>query len=272
MVSCCPRRELFREYGLGGPGVRGFWIGAGLLNLGGAGLANLGGAPIALLENPDGATPPFLPGVVAPLGFCRYGDSGRERDGLPIVLNPGLGARAPGPTDCENLGSEGVSGLKCGFSVVERLKLLYAGVVGVGGKSDESAEARLDARWTGRKMPDPGMEVLKYWWLDGCQYVYGVPLTDTYPSTSPSFFPRGAYCLLSSTPANTPFFPRTLPMNLTTPCMPPGTSTKSPTPMSCPSAPILAEGDVGPPVNACRDAFRATAVLVDWERLGDEIM
>ena len=60
-------------------------------------------------------------------------------------MNLGLVARAPGPTDCENLGFgiDGVSGLKLGFSIVERLKLLwYEGVVGVGGKSDESAEIR----------------------------------------------------------------------------------------------------------------------------------
>lgn len=91
---------LLREYGRG-PGVRGFGggaalEGAGLANLGGAGLANLGGAPIALLENPDGVRPPFLPGVAAAvLTFWRTGDSGRDSDGRRT--------RVPGPMDCENL-------------------------------------------------------------------------------------------------------------------------------------------------------------------------
>jgi len=131
--------------------------------LGGAGLANLGGAPIALLENPDGVRPPLRAGVAVRFGALRIGDSGRGRDGQLFGLNCGLGARAPGPTDCENLGSEGVSGLKCGFVVVERLKLLpYDGVVGVGGKSSEVAEDRFCARCTGRNMPEPGIEVRKY--------------------------------------------------------------------------------------------------------------
>jgi hypothetical protein len=91
-------------------------------------------------------SPPLLAGVApAPrLPFWRYGDSGLK-DGLAWDGRLGLGARAPGPTDCENLGFgiEGVSGLKLGFSIVERLKLLwYEGVVGSGAKSDESAETR----------------------------------------------------------------------------------------------------------------------------------
>jgi hypothetical protein len=160
----------------------------------------------------------FLPGVAERLGCFRKGDSGLGREGLPFGLNCGLGARAPGPIDWENLSIEGVSGLKFGFSAVERLKLLKDGVVGVGGKvsEDELGEARFVARWIGRKMPAPGTEVVKYRML----------------STSPSFLPLEAYSLLNSTPAKTPFFPRTLPMNLTTPCMPPGTSTASPTSMS----------------------------------------
>jgi hypothetical protein len=67
---------------------------------------------------------PFLLGVGARLGCLRKGDSGRGRDGLLGGLKEGLGARAPGPTDCENLGMEGVSGLKLGLSRVERLSLL----------------------------------------------------------------------------------------------------------------------------------------------------
>lgn len=178
MVSCCPRRELFREYGLCGPGVRGFCMPD---VRGGAGLANRGGAPIALFEKPEGVRPPFRAGVAVRFGL-RRGDSGRGSDGRPLGLNCGLGARAPGPTDCENLGSEGVSGLKCGFVVVERLKLLlYEGVVGVGGKSSDVPEDRFCARCTGRKMPEPATEVLKYCLLHAVSMRPGchVPLPPT---------------------------------------------------------------------------------------------
>lgn len=98
------------------------------------------------------------------LGRFRNGDSGRGKDGLPFGLKTGLGARAPGPTDCENLGIDGVSGLKFGFSVVETLKLLNEGVVGVGGNvpSVLAGEARLVALCIGKKMPEPGTEVVKY--------------------------------------------------------------------------------------------------------------
>ena len=154
-------RELFREYGRCGPGVRGFCTPGAAR--GGAGLANRGGAPIALLEKPDGVSPPLRAGVAVRFGGLRNGDSGRGRDGRPFALECGLGARAPGPTDWENLGSDGVSGLKCGLLVVERLKLLYDdGVVGVGGKSSEVADERFWARCTGRKIPEPGSDVLKY--------------------------------------------------------------------------------------------------------------
>lgn len=111
---------------------------------------------MALLEKPDGVSPPLLPGVWVTLGVLRYGDSGRDRD----VPRRGL-VLAPGPTDCENFGIAGVLGAKAGFAFVERLKLAYEGVVGVGGNSSEVLDARLDARWTGRKMPEPGTEVVK---------------------------------------------------------------------------------------------------------------
>lgn len=66
-----------------------------------------------------------------------------------VDLERGLVAREPGPTDCENFG-RGIggasSGLKLGFSMVDRLKLWYEGVVGVRGKSDESADTRFCAR------------------------------------------------------------------------------------------------------------------------------
>jgi hypothetical protein len=115
IVSCWPRRELFREYGRDGPGVRGGGFCRPDADRGGAGLAKRGGAPIALLEKPEGVSPPFRPGVTA-VGARRKGDSARGIDGRR--------ARTPGPTDCENLGSDGGSGLKCGFAVVERLKVL----------------------------------------------------------------------------------------------------------------------------------------------------
>jgi len=51
----------------------------------------------------------------------------------------------------------------------------------------------------------------------------------SYPSTSPLFLPREANSSLSSTPAKVPFLPFTVPINLTVPCMLPGTSTRSPT-------------------------------------------
>lgn len=35
-------------------------------------------------------------------------------------------------------------------------------MVGVGGKSSDVADERFCARCTGRNMPDPGIEVLKY--------------------------------------------------------------------------------------------------------------
>jgi hypothetical protein len=78
---------------------------------------------MALLEKPDGVRTPLRAGVAVKVGL-RSGDSGRARDGRPFGLNCGLGARAPGPTDCENLGIDGVSGLKWGLVVVDRLKLL----------------------------------------------------------------------------------------------------------------------------------------------------
>ena len=109
---------MLREYGLEGPGVRGFCT---PIARGGAGLANLGGAPMALFENCEGVTLPLRPGVGgAKFDALRSGDSGRGSEGRR--------ARAPGPRDCENFdfGTEGVLGLKLGFSVVERLKLLLA--------------------------------------------------------------------------------------------------------------------------------------------------
>lgn len=119
---------------------------------------------MALFEKPAGVIEPFRPGVGAKFGCLRKGDSGRGSEGLPFGLKTGLGARAPGPTDCENLGIDGVSGLELGFSLVERLKVLKDGVVGVGGKVSEVkvGEDRFVARCTGRNIPEPGTEVVKY--------------------------------------------------------------------------------------------------------------
>ena len=77
---------------------------------------------MALLDRPAGVRAPFLEGVGARFGCLRKGDSGRGKDGV-LALKLGLEARAPGPSDCENLGMEGVSGPKFGLSVVEVLKL-----------------------------------------------------------------------------------------------------------------------------------------------------
>jgi hypothetical protein len=113
----------------------------------------------------------LLPVVGAKFGCFRNGDSGRGKDGLTFGLNSGLGARAPGPIDCEKFGRAGVSGLKLGFSMVERLKLEYGGVVGVGGSESDVIvdEERFVARCMGRKMPDPGTEVVKYRMLQNNQ-------------------------------------------------------------------------------------------------------
>ena len=106
IASLCPKRELFREYGRAGPGVRGFAMAV----LPGPGLAANRGVPIWLLFSPAGAAGAF-PGVAAKFGAFLRGDSGRGRDGRDFALNVGLGARAPGPTDCENLRADGVGGL-----------------------------------------------------------------------------------------------------------------------------------------------------------------
>ena len=102
-------------------------------------------------------------GVGARFGCFRKGDSGRGNEGLEVDLSTGLGGRAPGPTDCENLGSEGVGVLLLKGWWPLRLKSPKEGVVGVGGKlsAERVGEARFDARWSGRKMPEPGTEVVK---------------------------------------------------------------------------------------------------------------
>ena len=112
---------------------------------------------------PEGVVEPFRLGVGASEGCLRNGDSGRGSEGRAGGLNCGLGARALGPKDREKLGMEGVSGLYLGLSRVEALNLLLyeeEGVVGVGGRL-ESGVDRFFARWTGKKMPEPGTDVSK---------------------------------------------------------------------------------------------------------------
>ncbi len=67
-------------------------------NLPGAGLGVKRGVE-ALLFAGDG--PPRVPLPEARVGCFRIGDSGLGSDGRILGLNIGLGARAPGPMDCE---------------------------------------------------------------------------------------------------------------------------------------------------------------------------
>ena len=73
----------------------------------GAGLGVKRGVPIWLFDSelvPNVPKEGPRPGVGCSMGLFLYGDSGRGREGLVFGLNWGLGGRAPGPTDCENLG------------------------------------------------------------------------------------------------------------------------------------------------------------------------
>lgn len=115
------------------------------------------GVPIWLFDSPpvkDGA----LPCVGCRLGLFLYGDSGRGRDGLAFGLNTGLGGRAPGPTDCEKFGFG-----RGGETELPSRPLMKDGVVGVGGNvsAEGVGDARRAARWIGKNMPDPDMEVVK---------------------------------------------------------------------------------------------------------------
>ena len=114
---------------------------------------------------PRGPIDPVREGVGCRLGGFRSGDSGRGKEGLDFILNCGLGALAPGPTVCENLGMDGVGGVYVLISSFpRRSSLAKDGVVGVGGKEsvDMTVEARFEARLVGKKMPAPGTEVVKY--------------------------------------------------------------------------------------------------------------
>jgi hypothetical protein len=72
---------------------------------------------MALFESPEGVRAPFLAGVGMRFGCFRKGDSERGRNGL-FVFKTGL-VEGEGPTDCENLGIGGGSGLMLVLSLVE---------------------------------------------------------------------------------------------------------------------------------------------------------
>jgi hypothetical protein len=110
---------------------------------------------------------PFGPGVaidglgVAESASLRTGESGLGNE-VRGLLPVGLAAR-PGPTDWENLESEGVGGVKLVEFWLATLSPLDGIVVGVSGKelADAGGESRLCALLRGTKMPDPGTVVLK---------------------------------------------------------------------------------------------------------------
>jgi hypothetical protein len=127
----------------------------------GAGLGVKRGVPIWLFDSelfPNVPREGPRPGVGCSTGLFLYGDSGRGRDGLAFGLNWGLGGRAPGPTDCENFGIAWG-----GEAELPSIPPKNEGVVGVGGNvsADGDGEARLAARWIGRNMPEPGIDVVK---------------------------------------------------------------------------------------------------------------
>lgn len=118
---------------------------------------------------PSGGRPPltlcdmlFDADVGGRLGCLLRGDSGLGREGR-FGLNIGLVGLAPGPTDLENFaGTAGVGGVYA-FCVRLPLNVLWEGVVGVPGYESVAPEGdRLSARWIGRKIPEPGMDVSKY--------------------------------------------------------------------------------------------------------------
>ncbi len=99
--------------------------------------------------------------------FCcfRKGDSGRGREGLDLGLSWGLAIR--GPTDWLNLCIAGVGGVWA-FMYESPLGALRLnppaeGVVGVKlNEAEDKGEERFVARLSGRKIPAPGTEVVKY--------------------------------------------------------------------------------------------------------------
>ena len=134
------------------------------LVLPGVGLGAYRGVAAAGFEN-RGAPIDVRP-VGVEVAFCAFlkGDSGRGSDGRDLGFNAGLGAR-PGPTDWLNLDVTGVGVAWELFSArPPRLKAASDGVVGVGGDelNDSVGDALLKALFDGRKIPEPGMDVVKY--------------------------------------------------------------------------------------------------------------
>jgi hypothetical protein len=134
----------------------------------------------------------------------------------------------------------------------------------------EAGDVRFSARFIGKNMPAPRIDVLKYDVLCLCQYrnASSSMLALTYPSTSPSFFPLAANSLSNSTPTKRPVLPLTFPMNLTMPYISPGTSTGSPTFRS--EAILALPGVAGPPVRFRMEVLRFTSVAVLARKDGDE--
>lgn len=160
-VSCLwPKRDPVREYGLAAPlEVDGREVEALRLFLLGvvAELKPGRGVPRVLAES-------VRPGVGTRFGGCFLnGDSGRGREGL-FGLKVGLDGLAPGPTDCENFRADFCATNASSLPVLRPLMVLYEGVLGVPGNEstfEPVGDWRFSARCTGRKMPAPGMVVLK---------------------------------------------------------------------------------------------------------------
>ena len=112
-----------------------------------------------LLKEPAAEVGGLSAGV---LGDLLEGESGLGSDCRSLGRNMGLGARAPGPTDCENF-IVGVSRAFAGAAYALPVLGLRDGVVGVSGNESDVAdgEALLEARCKGKKIPEPGIDVLK---------------------------------------------------------------------------------------------------------------
>lgn len=161
-------------------------------------LTGLRGRPfeLAALEAPDGVRNPVRLNFE---GGGPRGDSARGSEGRLTGRGVRTAGLRPGPTDLLKLmGREGVGGFTLGILGADKRFVTYL------------------LLFMGTKMPDPGVEVEKYF----------------FPSTSPLFFPRLACSAASSMPANFPGLPATPPRYFIVPYIPPGTFTRSPTWMS----------------------------------------
>ena len=106
----------------------------------------------------------LVSGVAVELFWARRrGDSGRGREGRDLGRKAGLGAR-PGPTDWLNLeATEGVGGVLVLVPLVLGEMVASGTSVGVAGMEEGESvkDTRLVARLTGRKIPAPGVDVVK---------------------------------------------------------------------------------------------------------------